>query len=78
MFTNFNLLAVSILVPSDLDKCLGLGLALLLYLHPAEVLGDNLQLGGALVMISVITMITRVMIKMNTTVRCLILRLRVL
>ena len=76
MFADFNLLAVSILVPGDLDKCLGLGGALLLYLHPAQVLGDQLQLGGTLVMITMISMITRVMIQMNTLIMCLILSLR--
>ena len=42
-----DLLAVGVLEAGDLDEGLGLGLALLLHLDPAELLGDGLQLGGA-------------------------------
>ena len=42
-----DLLAVGVLEAGHLDEGLGLGLALLLHLDPAELLGDGLQLGGA-------------------------------
>ena len=67
MFAYFNFFTVSVLITSDLNKCLGLSLALLLYLHPAEVLGDQFQLSGTLVMITMIPMmVTRMMIVMHT------------